>query len=208
MDLYAILERIQLTLRHTRLQIFALWCLVWVSVAAYGQSLITSTFDPSLVNETGDYVGNPPLLILGCMALLLGVGGAMYYFGKWLHADTTGRSDDQIILDAVKENSPLHPSASPIVDKLNIPDRDEYFYSSAVRHFIQSQPHTIAGKGEYSPAFISQLASLSETYAFTHKHIAEPEHQAIVQARATQKQGTITPASPVYAELTIYLDTI
>lgn len=211
MNLHDILERVHLTLRHKRLQIHALWCLLWLSVAYYGLSLVVSTFDASLTDKTGNYTGNIPLLILGCIALVTGAIVGMYYFGKWLHADATGRSDEQIILDTLKENPSLPPrqtSNSLIADKLNIPNRDEYFYSSVVRHFIHAQPHSATGEGKYSPAFISQLANLSATHAFSRNFIAEPEQQAIIRANDTMKQGTIAPASPAIVALAHYLDTL
>lgn len=211
MQLHDILERIHLTFRHKRLQIYAVWCLLWLLVAYYGLSLIVSTFDASLVDAAGNYTGNTPLLVLGCIALLTGAIAGMYYFGKWLHTDTTTRSDEQILLDAhhqIHIPQPPKISTSPVADKLNLSDRDEYFYSSVVRHFIHSQPRSATGEGEYSPAFISQLSNLSETHAFTYELIANTERQAITRAHEAMKQGTVTPTSPAFIELAHYLDTV
>lgn len=211
MQLHDIFERIHLTLRHKRLQIHAVWCLLWLFVAYYGLSLIVSTFDASLVDEAGNYTGNPPLLVLGCIALLIGAIAGMYYFGKWFHADITTRSDEQILLDAHHQiHTPQPPkiSTSPVADKLNLSDRDEYFYSSVVRHFIHSQPRSVTGEGEYSTAFISQLSNLTDTHAFFHELIANPERQAITRANEVMRQGAITPTSPAFIELAHYLDTV
>lgn len=209
-----IFQRIQDTLENKLLRKYLIACIVLSFVAWAGLSLVTSTFNPALVNAAGAYIGSPLLLVVGCIATVIGVGGAFYFFEKWRSGSAIDRGETVLTqeMDALRPVIIDHTTSSRTsvaLNKLNMPGHDEYFYTSVVRHLIHTEYQSMAGEGDpLALRFITQLSTLATSNAYIAGNIANPEQKAIAWASAFEKEGTANIQPPALADFTAFIRTI
>lgn len=200
-----IFARLRHTLESKLLLKYAGFSLGFFVLAAVSLSVAQSTFDPSLVNAAGEYVGNPVLLTLGILGVLVGVSMGFYYYGKWRTGSTVRRGEmtleeerNRLAVEQLQSPTPLSPTLNTI-QKLNTEGRMDDFYTSVVHHYLLQARQELDKQGRTAEqTLINDLASLGATHAYQSQRIATAESELIAQAiqlrLAAEKQGATTPS--------------
>lgn len=206
--MHNILDRLQQTIESKLLQKYALCAIGSFMLATFGLNLIQATFDPSLVNSTGDYVGNPPLLIFGIIATLIGAGGTFYFYAKWSSGAVVDRA--ATLLEQASIAVPSTPTVSRVslvIQKLNTPDHNAEFYSYAVSHYINHERQLLADRDSSTAilGLVGNIASLKSTHAYLTQSLHQTEYDLITWA-IKQSQTPHNPES--HASILAQLNTV
>jgi hypothetical protein len=192
-----ILNRLQQTLESKLLQKYALYTIGSFVLAAFGLNLVQATFDPGLVNSTGEYVGDPPRLIFGIIATLAGSGGVFYFYAKWRSGAVVDRA--AVLLEQAPTATFSDPETSRkslATQKLNAPGHDTEFYSHVVVHYINHERQKLSDQDSSTPLreLVNDIASFRSTHAYLTESLHQTEYDLITWA-GQQSQKPYTPES-------------
>jgi hypothetical protein len=195
--MHDILNRLQRTLESKLLQKYTLCAIGSFVLAAFGLNLVQATFDPGLVNSAGDYAGDPPRLIFGIIATLIGTGGVFYFYAKWSSGAVVNRA--ATLLEQASTTISPAPEASRAflaVQKLNTPGHDTEFYSHVIKHYIDHERQKLMDHDSSSELMklVSNIASFHSTHAYLTESIHQTEYDLITWA-SQQSQNPSSPES-------------
>jgi hypothetical protein len=206
--MHDILDRLQQTLESKLLQKYALYTIGSFALAAFGLNLAQATFDPGLVNSAGEYIGDPPRLVFGIIATLVGVGGVFYFYAKWSSGATVDRAATLLEqASATTSPAPEVSRASLAAEKLNTPDQDIEFYSHVIKHYINYERQKLIDHD--SPSGLMQLVNDIASFNSTHAYLTQSLHQAEYDLITWAFQQSQTPGNPrLQASVLVQLNTI
>jgi hypothetical protein len=192
--MHDILDRLQQTLENKLLQKYALYAIGSFMLAAFGLNLVQATFDPSLVNSAGDYIGDPPRLVFGIIATLVGAGGVFYFYAKWSSGAVVDRAE-ALLEQASATISPVPEAsrASLAVQKLNTPGHDAEFYSHVIKHYINHEREKLIDHDSSSD--LIELVSNIASFRSTHAYLTESFHQTEYDLITWASQQSHNPSS-------------
>lgn len=205
--MHDILDRLRQTLESKLLQKYALFAIGSFTLAAFGLNLIQATFDPGLVNSAGDYVGDPPRLMFGIIATLIGTGGVFYFYAKWSSGAVVDRA--ATLLEQASATISLAPEvsrASLAVQKLNTPGHDTEFYSHVIKHYINYERQKLIDHDSSSDLMevVSNIASFHSTYAYLTESFHQTEYDLITWAsQQSQNPSSLESRTSILTRLDI-----